>query len=80
MTVFTRADYPADWAITQQNLAILHTKWSHHPACTDPRGHMEQALTHVDAALMVYDPEHMLYHHSKAAHLRDLIFSALATL
>ena len=42
-----------------------------HEATTDPRQHLETALTHAEAALTVFDPEHMSYNYEKAISLRD---------
>ena len=48
-----------------------------HDTTTDPRPHLLAALAHVEAALTVYDPEHMPYHHGTATLLRDAIRAAL---
>jgi hypothetical protein len=64
--------------MTQQNLALCHGAWSQHPACEDPPAHLRQALAHVEAALTVYDPDHMPLDHEKATRLREAILSALA--
>jgi hypothetical protein len=66
LLIKTKIDQPADWAMTQENLAVLEKNWSEHPACTDPLPHLRAGLVHVEAALSVYDPEHMAFYHEKA--------------
>jgi tetratricopeptide (TPR) repeat protein len=78
LQVRTRADHPVQWAMTQENLAICHVVWSQHPACDDPAAHLGRALEHVEAALTVYDPDHMAFYHAKATRLRVAIHTALA--
>lgn len=78
LQVLTRAELPVNWAMTRENLAICHLAWSQHPACDDPVAHLRRALEHVDAALTVYDPDHMAYDHGTATRLRADILSALA--
>ena len=77
LEVYTRADYPVDWAITQVNLAIAEVSLAQHDSCTDPAPHLRAALAHVEAALEVFDPEHMPYDHQKATDLRDRLRAAL---
>ena len=78
LTVRTRQDHPVDWAITQGNLAICELARADRNATADPLPHLRAALEHVEAALTVYDPEHMSYDHTKATTLRDQIKARLA--
>jgi len=80
LRVRTEADHPVQWAMTQENMAILEEALAEHDTCTDRRPHLEAGLVHVEAALTVYDPEHMLYYFEKAAKLRDLFRARLAAL
>ena len=59
------------------NLGNAERAIAAHATTTDPRPHLLAALAHVEAALTVYDPEHMPYRHDKASHLRDTIRAAL---
>ncbi|MDH5530535.1 MAG: hypothetical protein OEY05_10895, partial [Paracoccaceae bacterium] len=78
LTIRTRADHPVQWAITQENMAVLELTRAAHDSCPDPRPHHEAALAHVDAALEVYDPDHMAYDHGTATRLRNQILQLLA--
>lgn len=80
LEVRTRADHPVQWAETRENLAITEEDIAKHEGTDDPRPHLETALAHVDAALTVYDPEHMPYDHGTATRLRDEIKAALEAL
>ncbi len=80
LQVRTRAEYPVDWAMTQNNLASAGLDWSRHDTCTDSRPHLRAALDHVEAALGVYDPVHMPYDHGTATALRNRILTALRNL
>ncbi|SPH18600.1 hypothetical protein DEA8626_02140 [Defluviimonas aquaemixtae] len=77
LTVFTRDDHPLQWAETQENMARLERARAGHDACLDPRPHLKAALAHVEAALEVYDPDHMTFYYEKATRLRDHLLSAL---
>ena len=80
LTVRTNETYPVDWAMTQENLAHTEKAIADHDTTTDPRPHLEAALAHVEAALTVYDPEHMSHHFEKATLLRDHLKARLADL
>jgi tetratricopeptide (TPR) repeat protein len=80
LRVVTEADHPVQWAMTQGNIAIAEVTRAAHPACGDARGHLETALGHVEAALTVFDPEHMPNDHAQAVRLRDAIRGKLAAL
>lgn len=73
-----KANHPVHWADRNEHLAITHLFLADHDTTADPRPHLETALAHVEAALTVYDPAHMSYHHEKAALLRDDIRARLA--
>jgi len=77
LKVRTRDDRPVQWADTQQNIAVALRQTAAHDSCTDPASALAQALTAVDAALTVYDPEHMSLHHAKATELRAEILAQL---
>ncbi|MEM7471397.1 MAG: hypothetical protein AAF340_08595 [Pseudomonadota bacterium] len=78
--VRTRADQPVDWAMTMENIAIAERARANHAATSDPVPHLQSALEHVDAALEVFDPEHMSYNHAKASGLRAKILAELEAL
>ncbi|MEO0378655.1 MAG: helix-turn-helix transcriptional regulator [Pseudomonadota bacterium] len=80
LEVRTHADHPVQWAETQENIAINQKEIANHDICTDPKSALTDALAAVDAALTVYDPEHMSYRHNAAATLRDRILAQLKTL
>jgi len=80
LKVFTRADHPVDWAMTQENMALLEQARAAHDKCTNPVPHLRAAIDHVTAALTVYDPDHMPHHHAKATGLRDDLLAQLAAL
>ncbi len=80
LEVTTRADHPVNWATTRENMALLEVARARHDSCTDPLPHLRAALGHVEAALEVYDPEHMSFYHKKASTLRDLLLSEIARL
>lgn len=80
LAVRTRADHPVQWAETQENLAILEQSRSRHDGCTDPHPHLLAAVGHVEAALQVFDPEHMAFSHHKATELRARLLTQLRAL
>ena len=80
LEVRIRADHPVDWAMTRQNMARLELARALHDTCTDPLPHLRAALEHVEAALEVYDPEHMAFYHQKATALREALLSEIARL
>ncbi|MEO0485540.1 MAG: helix-turn-helix transcriptional regulator [Pseudomonadota bacterium] len=77
LEVRTRDAMLVPWAETQENLAIAKLDWANHDTTTDPSPLLIEALNHVEAALTIFDPEHMSYNHAKATRLRDLILAAL---
>ncbi|MEM9474779.1 MAG: hypothetical protein AAGA71_05770 [Pseudomonadota bacterium] len=80
LRVRTEDAHPVQWARTQENLALAHEAIADHPTTTDPRPALETALSHVEAALTVFDPDHMSYNHVKATALRDHLRARLAAL
>ncbi len=80
LRVQTEADHPVDWAMTRVNMAILEGARADHDTCNDPRPHLTAALDHAEAALTVYDPQHMPYYFDKATALRDDLKTRLAAL
>ena len=79
LEVSTREDHPVHWALTQENLAIAFESVAGHDSTGDPCEALRMALAHVDAALEIYDPEHMPYDHGTATTLRDRILAKIAT-
>lgn len=80
LRVYTEADHPVQWAITQENMAIAERARAGHDTTSDPRPHLDAALTHVDNALRIFDPAHLSYNHAKASRLRADILNALSSL
>ncbi len=78
LTVTTRTDHPVHWALTQFNLALCELARATHDATADPASHLRAAMEHVEAALAVFDPEHMPYDFNKATNLRDKIKARLS--
>ncbi|WP_068115140.1 hypothetical protein [Tropicimonas marinistellae] len=66
--------------MSQENLAIAELALADHESIADPRPHLAAALEYVEAALGVFDPEHMAYNHEKATALRDDIVARMAGL
>jgi len=75
--VNTKADIPVEWAKNMENMAMLEEARADHDTCTDPRTALEAGLAHVEAALTVYDPEHMPYDYGTATKLRDRLHARL---
>ena len=71
LRVRTETDEPVSWAMTQENMALLEQARAAHDTCTDPHSALQAALAHVDAALTVYDPDHMPYDYGTATTLRN---------
>ncbi len=80
LRVRSEAETPFDWAQTQENLAIAELALAVHDTTPDPLPHLRAALTHVEAALRVYDPDHTNFYHDKATRLRALILDLLTPL
>ncbi len=78
LTIRTRDDHPVQWAMTQENLAFTEEAIADHPTTADPRPHLAAALAHLQAALEVYDPEHLPFYHEKATAMRNRIAARLA--
>jgi hypothetical protein len=78
LRVHTEADHPLQWALTKENLALTKAALADHAATDDPVPHLRAALTHVTAALTIFDPVHTSYNHEKASRLRDSLRARLA--
>jgi tetratricopeptide (TPR) repeat protein len=78
LRVRTEADHPLQWARTKENLALAEEAFADHAATDDPVPHLRAALTHVTAALTIFDPVHTSYNHEKASRLRDSLRARLA--
>ena len=78
LTVNTRKEHPVHWAVINENLAEAEEAIADHDTTTDPAPHLRAALEHIEAALTVYDPEHMAERHGTAIALRDRIRARLA--
>lgn len=77
LRVRTIETHRVQWAETQENMAIAELELADHDATTEAEPHPEAALSHVAAALLVYDPEHMAYNHGTATRLREDILGQL---
>ncbi len=80
LTVRTKADHPVDWATTMKNLALAEEAIADHDATDAPLPHLHEALSHVEDALTVLDPEHTSYDHASATRTRDRILAEIAAL
>ncbi|MGB7316411.1 MAG: hypothetical protein WBC85_00425, partial [Planktotalea sp.] len=80
LRIFTEAEHPMQWAETQENMAITEQGIAKHDTTSNPRPHLNAALTHVDNALKIFDPTHMPYNHGTATTLRSKILAELAAL
>lgn len=80
LRVTTEADHPVQWALTQENLAAAELARANHDTTTDPRPYLDAALTHVDNALRIYDPDHMSYDYGTATALRTHLLARLDSL
>ena len=81
LEVYTKDSAPMEWAMTQENMAIVYVEraafFDGEQDQTKAKADLEQAVFHVDTALSVYDPVHTPYNHDTAAALRERIQSAL---
>ena len=77
LEVRTRDDHPVQWAMPQENIASAELARANHNSCADSQAALNRALSAVNAALTVYDPEHMSYDHGTATRLRDRILARL---
>ena len=73
-------DIPVEWAKNMYNSANAELNLANHSAIKDPAPYLKSALEYVEAALNVYDPEHMSYNYANAARLRDHIQARLDAL
>jgi hypothetical protein len=80
LRVRTEMNHPVQWATTEENIALAEEALANHETCTDPRPHLQAALDHLDAALRVFDPEHMAYKFEKAQNNRARIQARLDAL
>ncbi|MEM6636207.1 MAG: hypothetical protein AAF667_09970 [Pseudomonadota bacterium] len=80
LTVRTEAEYPMEWARTLDNLAAAEEAIADHDTTTNPRQYLQAALTHVTAALTVFDYEYTSFNHDRATRLRDRIQARLDAL
>lgn len=77
LLIRTKVNHPVDWAMPQQNMAILERKIAKHESTVNPRPHLDSALNHIDSALKIFDPIHMTHDHKKAIDSRMKILAAL---
>ena len=79
LEVYTRADHPVDWAMTQMNLGISFETMGEldlgNVCC-----HLKQALLHVGLSLEVFDPIHLAYNFEEASRIRQRIEAKLTDL
>ena len=77
LEVYSKDTTPMQWAMTQENMAIVYAARATFSKGQKAKADLEQALFHVDAALGVYEPTHSPHYHEKATALRESILSAL---
>ncbi len=77
LEIYDEAHHPMLWAMAEENLAYLHDDWAT-KADGDAQSHLQTALTYVENALRVYDPEHSSQDYETAIKLRDSIRARLA--
>lgn len=78
LEVRKREPYPVQWAITRETMAQTEESLADHDTTTDQVPHLRAALEHVEAALEVFDPDHMPFDHSEATALRERLRARLA--
>lgn len=78
LEVYTREAHPVDWATTMENLALAEEAAADHDTCADPQPFLDAALSHVSAALEIFDPAHLSYHFNAATALKSSITEKLA--
>jgi len=72
----TRERVPFDWALTQENLALVELSIAQKGA--GAVAHVRAALEYVEAALEVYHPQESAFYFEKASRLREGLQAALA--
>ncbi|MGR3313665.1 tetratricopeptide repeat protein [Roseovarius indicus] len=77
-SIFVREFHPVGWAMTQTIMAQTEEALADQDTTTDPTPHLRAALEHIEAALTVYDPEHMAERHAIATALRERLRARLA--
>ena len=77
LRVRTETDHPVDWAMTHVNMALAELAIADHDGTADPVAHLQAAFDHVEAALTIFDPQHLPYNHAKATRLRDRLRARL---
>lgn len=80
LRIYTESDYPLKWAGIQNNMALTEEELAKHDSCVDSRPHLQAALGHLDAALRVFDPDHMPYDYGIATKSRARIQAKLDAL
>ncbi|MEO0426055.1 MAG: hypothetical protein AAF160_01310 [Pseudomonadota bacterium] len=79
LRVYTEDEQPVQWAETTHNIgAVFESTAELQPE--GARAHLEAALREFEAALRVFDPEHMPYHHRTVTEARDRVLGKLAGL
>ena len=79
LEVYTRADHPVAWAMTQENLGLAFEAMAGR-ATGDPGARYAKALACFDGALEVFDLERMAPSHAKCRRNRDRVAAKLAAL
>jgi len=65
-------------AMTQVNLATAEKTVATHEHASDPRPHLQAALSYLENTLEIFDPESMRYNFDKAPDLKSEIEAQLA--
>lgn len=73
LRVRTEADHPVPWTMTTENLGVAHEAMEEHPTCADPQRELARAADCFEAALGVFDTEHMSFNHQKASAALELV-------
>ena len=78
LTVRTREALPAQWAMTQFNLALVHESLGDLSDGSEQAKHWREAEASVLLALEIFDPVNMPYQHDQATRLLARIRAKLA--
>ncbi|MEO1721451.1 MAG: helix-turn-helix transcriptional regulator [Pseudomonadota bacterium] len=79
LRVRTENAHPVQWAETTHNIgAVFESMAELEPEAL--RAHLEAAIREFEAALCVFDPEHMPYYHRTVTEARDRVLGKLAGL
>jgi tetratricopeptide (TPR) repeat protein len=77
---FEKVKNPVFWAKIQENMAFAFVDLARHPSASEPKQYLERAKQHSEAALTIYDIEHLSRYHANTTFLRDDILAQIAAL